>query len=194
MHQEEENVSMSDVADGPAADAKLVPVTEAIKYRRRAQQAEERLTQIEGQLKEARQQLQSRVDEIAQAEAQRDEARQQIQASHNRLMAERALNQAGVVDLEAAMLLLGKRLDLQDEVEEESISRSIQELLLDKPFLCHASGPMPSATASARQNSAKPAAQLAQAADRAARSGQRRDVADYLRLRRQATASTRAAR
>jgi TolA-binding protein len=170
-------------------EPKLVPVAESIKYRRRAQQAEERLQQVEQQLKEVQQQIERRSDEIAQAEAQRDEARQQIVEMHNRLLAQRLMGQAGVIDLEAACTLLQGRLDLGEELDEEAIARSVEGLLLDKPFLRPSSPPLPPATASARMPAAAGVAQLAQAADRAARSGGRKDVANYLRLRRQAASS-----
>ena len=170
-----------------AGEPKLVPVAESIKYRRRAQQAEERLQQVEQQLKEVRQQIEQRADETAQAEAQRDEARQQIVEMHNRILAERLMGQAGVIDLEAACTLLQGRLDLGEELDEDAIVRGVEGLLLDKPFLRASSPPLPPATASARMVPGAGAAQLAQAADRAAHSGGRKDVANYLRLRRQAS-------
>jgi TolA-binding protein len=167
-------------------EPKLVPVAESIKYRRRAQQAEERLQQVEQQLKDVQQQIEQRSDDIAQAEAQRDEARQQVVEMHNRVLAQRLMGQAGVIDLEAACTLLQERLDLGEELDEQAIARGVEGLLLDKPFLRPSSPPLPGATASARMAPGAGVAQLAQAADRAARSGGRKDVANYLRLRRQA--------
>ena len=182
--------------DGPATtpgggEPKLVPVAESIKYRRRAQQAEERLQQVEQQLKDVQQQIEQRADEIAQAEAQRDEARQQIVEMHNRILAQRLMGQSGVIDLEAACTLLQGRLDLGEELDEQAIAQGVEGLLLDKPFLRASSPPLPPATASARMAPGAGAAQLAQAADRAARSGGRKDVANYLRLRRQSCPQAR---
>lgn len=179
-------------ADG---ESRLVPVAESIKYRRRAQQAEVRLHELEQQLKDVAAQLEGRSEELAVAEAQRDEARMQLTAAGNQRSAERLLAEAGVVDLEAAGLLLGKRMDLGEELDAEAIRRGVEQLLLDKPFLAHRSAPLPPSTASPRSSQAGSFAQLAEAAEQAVRSGSRRDVAEYLRLRRQgAAAAARAAR
>ena len=100
------------------------------------------------------------------------------------------MGQAGVIDLDAACVLLRGRIDLGEELDEESIARGVESLLLDKPFLrASQAAPLPPATASARTSVAGGAAQLAQAAEQAARSGGRRDIANYLRLRRQAVKS-----
>lgn len=190
-HENEAGIAEAPPAGG--AESKLVPVAESIKYRRRAQQAEERLQQIEQQLTELQSQLEHRSEEIAQAEAQRDEANQHLVNVQNRMLAERMMSQAGVVDIEAASLLLGKRMDLNEELEPEAISLKVEQLLLDKPFLrSPLSPPLPPTTASPKVRP-NPAAMLAQAAQRAARSGGRRDVAEYLRLRRQSAASNRPA-
>jgi len=167
-------------------ESKLVPVGESIKYRKRAQQAEARAQQLEQQLQDLRQQLTARQEQLAGAEAQRDEAQVQLTVAENRLAAQRALSDSGVVDLETASLLLSKRLDLSEPIEPQDLSSAVEQLLLDKPFLRAApGGSLPPKTASARSGSGTSAAQLAEAADRAIRTGDRRDVAEYLRLRRQ---------
>ncbi len=172
-------------ADAPEAEGKLVPVAESIKYRRRAQQAEGRMHELEQQLTDIRTQLDRRNEELAVAEAQRDEARVQLVAAANQRSAERLLAEAGVVDFEAAGLLLTKRMDLTAELDEEAIRRGVEQLLVDKPFLVRPSAALPPATASPRSERTGPFAQLAQAAERAVQTGSRRDVAEYLRLRRQ---------
>ncbi|MFW6133070.1 MAG: hypothetical protein ACOC8F_04180, partial [Planctomycetota bacterium] len=162
---------------------------ESIKYRRRAQQAEGRAQQLEQQLEDLQTQIDRRGDQLATAEAQRDEARQQLTAAENRTAAERMLAEAGVTDLEAASLLLAQRVDLDEDVDRDELARRVEQLVVDKPFLRPA-GPggagLPPASASARDSAAPLGAQLAQAADRAIRSGDRSAVAEYLRLRRQA--------
>ena len=175
------------VENQPSSEAsdKLVPVGESIKYRRRAQQAEGRMTQLEQQLTQLQEQLQTRGDELATAEAQRDEARQQMTQQNNQFSADRLLIQAGVVDLEAAHLLLQNRVDLGDELEPAEIEQAVQQLLVDKPFLRGGSA-LPPRSASARRPVMSLTARIASAADRAVASGDRRDVAEYLRLRRQA--------
>ena len=179
---------MSELVEQPSSSEtpdKLVPVGESIRYRRRAQQAEGRLTQLEQQLTQLQEQLQSRSDELATAEAQRDEARQQMTQQNNQFSADRLLMQAGVVDLEAAHLLLQNRVDLGDELEPAAIEQAVQQLLVDKPFLRGGSA-LPPRSASVRRSVTSLTARIANAADRAVASGDRRDVAEYLRLRRQA--------
>ena len=165
-----------------------VPVGETIKYRRRAQQAEERLEQFQQQAKDLQTRLEQREKDLGLSEAQRDEARHQLVAVENRSRAERMLGEAGVVDIEAASLLLSKRVDFGEELDGEAITRRVEQLLLDKPYLRGGpSGTLPPKTASARSAPAGGIAQLTRAADRALASGDRRDVAEYLRLRRQAS-------
>jgi hypothetical protein len=173
--------------NAPPEEGRLVPVSESIKYRRRAQQAENQLQQVEQQLAELKAQLDHRNEDLALAEAQRDEAGNQLLVAGNQRGVERLLMEAGVVDLEAAHLLLSKRMDLAAELDDEAIRRNVEQLLLDKPFLLRPAGALPSSTASPRSEKTGPFAQLAQAAERAVRTGSRRDVAEYLRLRRQGT-------
>jgi len=165
---------------------RLVPVSESIKYRRRAQKAEGRVAQLEQQLTEMQSQLDALGDELARAEAQRDEAAQRLVEAENRLTAERLMAMAGVADTETAVLLLSKRIDLTQELAGSAIADAVEELLVDKPFLRSGQeSSLPGATASAKPSALGGLAALADAAERAIASGDRRDVAEYLRLRRQ---------
>jgi len=155
-----------------------------------AGQTETRLREFERKVGD----LQSRADrlneELATAEAQRDEAASRLTAAENRLSAERMLSAAGVVDVETASLLLSRRVDLDGEADAEDISRAVEQLLVDKPFLlARQSASLPPKTASAKGSDAPAAAQLAEAAELAARTGDRRHVAEYLRLRRRISLS-----
>ncbi|MBN1941811.1 MAG: hypothetical protein JW849_00795 [Phycisphaerae bacterium] len=132
------------------------------------------------QLSEA---LQRREDELATAEAQRDEIHTRLCEAENRIAAERALMQAGAVDTEAATLLLARRVDLAGDVTPEELAAAVEQLLLDKPFLRAQPAAMPPATRTGRDGPSA-TARLADAAERAVASGNRRDVAEYLRLRR----------
>ncbi len=171
-----------------SADAKLVPVGESIKYRRRAQQAEGRCRELERKLQDLESQLTRGRDEVAAAEARRDEAAAHATRLENRLGVERKLAEAGAVDIEAASLLLSRRADLDEPLEDEQLDRHVEQLLLDKPFLT-ASADLPAQTASARPSEHATAGDLARAARRAVSSGDRRDIAEYLRLRRTAEAN-----
>ncbi|MBS3734485.1 MAG: hypothetical protein KGY99_06110 [Phycisphaerae bacterium] len=189
----QDGAATADAAEGRSAPAAVpsgyVPVGESIKYRRRAQQAEGRAQQLEQQLEDLRTQVDRHSDQLATAEAQRDETRQHLAAAENRLAAERLLADAGVGDLEAASLLLAQRVDLGEELERDELARQVEQLVVDKPFLrggARGGAGLPPASASSRASDAPLGARLAQAADRAIRSGDRRAVADYLRLRREA--------
>lgn len=127
--------------------------------------------------------LRRREDELATAEAQRDELLARLGEAENRLAAERALTRAGVTDLETASLLLSRRVDLCESVTPEELAAAVERLLLDKPFLRAPLPPLPPATRVAR-DAIDPTARLAEAAQRAVETGNRRDVVEYLRLRR----------
>ncbi len=187
MHQDlpQKEPEHLDKAEPDAGASKLVPVGESIKYRRRAQQAETKLQDLAKSLQETQTQLQSHQDQLAASDAQRDEAMRQLTVMENRLSTERMLLEAGVVDLEAASLLLAKRIDIGEAVDRETLTRGIEQLLTDKPFLLGpATATLPPATSSAKLSEGAGVARLAHAADRAVHSGDRRDVAEYLRMRR----------
>lgn len=183
------------VEQSPAEEAeKLVPVGESIKYRRRAQQAEQRLQQVEQQLAQLQSQLEGRGEELASAESQRDEIQSRLHAAENRRLAEKLLMDAGVADLETGYALLSGKVDLAGEVDAESLASQVEQLLIDKPFLSAAAmAPLPPRTAAPRTGREGLMAQVAKAAQRAAGTGSRRDIAEYLRLRRQAAVSQRSA-
>jgi len=174
----------ADAPDEDLTDERRVPVAESIRYRRRAQRAETKLTQLEQQLADVQAQLDGRLEQLAAAEAQRDELRTRLELGQTRASAEGLLRQAGVADVEMALALLEKRTDLAETPDAGQLEQQIQRLIQDKPILLAEPPRLPGKTASARQAASGPA-RLARAATRAAASGSRRDVAEYLRLRRQ---------
>lgn len=183
MAENEEHSAQAEPDDG---GARLVPVSESIKYRRRAQKAESQIQQVEQQLKEMQSQFDARGDDLAQAEAQRDEAASRLVEAENHLTAERLMATAGLADAETAMLLLAKRVDLTQELDGGDLTNAVEELLIDKPFLrAGRASSLPGMTASAKPSDPGGFGALADAAGRAIESGDRRDVAEYLRLRRQ---------
>ncbi len=174
-----------DMSDSLGREARLVPVNEAIKYRRRAQQAETSLQQFEQRLKDTQSQLAERLEQLASAEAQRDELRHQIDTMHVRSSAEGMLRDAGVTDIETAMALLDKRGAFSEDLDAKQVQQAVDQLLQAKPILTTVSPVLPGKTASPRLDGFASDARLAKSAAQAARSGNRRDVAEYLRLRRQ---------
>jgi len=181
----EHTTEHSEQADPQNGASKLVPVAESIKYRRRAQQAEGRIQELDQRLADLQTQLEGRSEEVATAEAQRDELQHQLSIAENRIVAERMLSEVGVVDLETASMLLSKRVDLGEDLDREFLGRSVEQLVLDKPFLRGNSRvSLPPASASAKPPQPSPVARLTHAAEKAIQTGDRKDVAEYLRLRR----------
>jgi hypothetical protein len=174
-----------EAAPSDPAPSRLVPVSESIKYRRRAQQAEAKQQDLQQQLASLQEQVVQAKDQLGAAEAQRDEARSAVTVLENRLVTERLLSQAGVVDVEAANLLLSRRVDLAQELDARQLASQVEQLLIDKPFLRQAPKGLPGPTAVPRPPAAGSIGQLTHAAKQAILSGDRRDVAEYLRLRRQ---------
>lgn len=157
------------------------------------EQDKSHLQELQQQVNNLQQQIENRSDELATAEAQRDEANMHTTQLENRMAAERILSQSGAVDVETASLLLGKRLDMNEDIQPQEISAAVEKLLLDKPFLRgdqapRQTAPMPPLTNAPRDSRSSQASNLESAAQRAAASGNRKDIAEYLRLRRQTSA------
>ena len=138
------------VADGELGGAKVVPVTEAIRYRRRAQRAESGLQQVEQKLTDVQSQLEQRLEQLARAEAQRDEFQHRLESAQSRAAAEKLLLSSGVADLEVAVLLLEKRVDLSGDPDQAQLRQAVEQLLVDKPYLLAEPPRLPGKTASAR--------------------------------------------
>lgn len=165
---------------------RLTPALEALKQRRQAQQGQERLRLLEQQLEAAQTQLSNQADQIARAEAQRDELQHAMETHRQHAAAERMFLLAGVADTEAAMLLLEKRVNLGEELDGPELQQAVERLLLDKPYLLPGSSAGGAGKTASRRVGASLTGQIAKAAAKAVQSGHRRDVIDYLRLRRQA--------
>lgn len=148
---------------------RLVPVSEAKRYRKRAQQAEQRVGELEAELTRSRETVAAHEQQLS--DLQR---RQQIDA---------ALTEHHVIDLDAARLLAEQALADADEPDVTSV---VAHLRRRKPYLfasasragASASGPRPVNSMGA------PAGTLEHVAAEAVASGRRTDVLRYLRLRR----------
>lgn len=146
---------------------KRVPVTEAIRYRKRAQAAEQQLQEIQQQMQQHQHQL-----ETARKTIDRLERRERIDA---------LLNDSDAVDLGVARLLTEQAVEQMDEPDVEL---AIRDLRRHKPYLFHRrTTPSPAMAPRLNEDGQFP---VDHAAERAADSGSRRDLLDYLRLRRRA--------
>jgi hypothetical protein len=151
-----------------AGTDKMVPVTEAIRYRRRAQQAEQRLDTLERELSDLRDRY--------------DASQETITALERRERIDTLLTEADAVDLEAARLLTEVAVSAMDEPD---VALAVADLRRHKPYLFdHGGVGLPSAMGPREPESSPDPA--ADAADQARTSGDRRDLLRYLRLRRNA--------
>jgi len=171
IHESEGEVSPAEaevdggVSQSGAAGEKQVPVSEAIRYRRRAQQAER-------ELQEARAKMTG-------LEAQLKESRAAIDALDRRQKAAALLAEAEAVDMEAAMLLTEAAVA---QMEEPDVTAAIGELRRRRPYLFRQRRNGAAAMA-ARVGDGEDEALDTLAAEASA-SGDRRDLLRYLRMKR----------
>ena len=161
------------VAEGEQEQGRLVSVNEAIRYRKRAQGAERRSEELAVELSEAKGQIDKLTEELG-------TIRVEQKLLHK-------LTAAGVSDLEAAVLLARSRVDGDSD---EKIDSAIEQLKKEKQYLFGKGGSGGMAvrgTAGAKQSAAgRSSGQvvLERAALRAANTGDRKDLQEYLRVRR----------
>lgn len=145
---------------------KLVPVSEAIRYRKRAQTAEQQLEQLNEQLRVMNAKL--------------DEAGLTISSLERRQKVDALLMDADAIDLEAARLLTEQAVLQMDDPD---VKLAVDDLRRHKPYLFRRRHKEdPSAMSPAIPTNGHDPAE--EAAEHAARTGDRRDLLRYLRLRR----------
>ena len=147
---------------------RLVPVSESIRYRKRAQSAEMKLMEIEDTMKLANQHNKELNDKIKEYEVQ------------NSIIIE--LSKAGVKDMESGIALVRSRMQ---NGTRDNIDELVTELKSEKQFLFGGiNSRAADKTAGVKNLAPETEKILAQAAKRAAASGSRRDIQEYLKLRR----------
>jgi hypothetical protein len=169
--QVEENlIETSEEQDLDGRDAtKLVPVTEAIRHRKRAQSAEKRAETLTEELSEANRKIAQLSQDLNELEVEQTLARKLVAA--------------GVADLEAAVLIAKARMEGQAEAD---IDGCVEQLRKEKAHLFNAPAEASAfrKTAGVKDRVKQTQAALEQAAKKAARTGSRADLQQYLRLRR----------
>jgi hypothetical protein len=150
-------------------DLKLVPVAESIRYRKRAQSAEKRTEVLSEQLAAANQ----KVSELS----------EQLNSLQTEQKLTRKLTAAGAVDLETAVLIAKARLQGNAQANVDEV---VNQLKKEKQYLFDGAGETvtPIKTAGAKERTSHGQAVLEGAAKKAARSGNRADLQEYLKLRR----------
>ena len=165
VHPEHSGQTLDDAATASSAD-RMVPVSEAIRYRKRAQTAEQQMAELRTQLDASQQQYR--------------EAEQAIQSLERRRRMDELLNEADAIDLEAARLLTEAAVQGMDE---PNLAEAIDDLRRHKPYLFRSESDLPGGLALAPRIEGVDDP-VAQAAEQAQHSGDRRDLLRYLRLRR----------
>jgi len=166
MSQIDAEIELSEDAD---QDLKLVPVTESIRYRKRAQSAERKTEVLSEQLATANQ----KVTELS----------EQISSLQTEQKLTHKLSAAGAVDIETAVLLAKAK--VQDKGDTE-IDACVEQLKKEKQYLFAAGGGAVATTKTAPAKDRMLSAQTAleRSARKAARTGNRTDLQEYLKLRR----------
>ena len=153
---------------GDIDNTKLVPVAESIRYRKRAQSAEKKLEALAEQLTEAKAQTAKMSEQLSKIQTEQKLMRQ--------------LAAAGAVDLETTMLIAKARIQDQAEADVDSV---IEQLKKEKQYLFGGTGAVtPAKTAGAKERMTNNQTILERAAKKAATTGNRADLREYLRLRR----------
>jgi len=149
--------------------AKLVPVTESIRYRRRAQSAEKKSESLAEQLADANQKITRMSQDLSDLQIEQKLAHK--------------LAAAGAADLEAAVLVAKTRMEGRPEAE---VDACIEQLRREKAYLFGGSTETTTfrKTAGAKDRAKQTQTALEQAAKKAARTGSRADLQHYLKLRR----------
>ena len=165
----QEVVSAGTAEPGESDDFKLVPVSESIRYRRRAQSAEKKIEALAEQLAEAKAEAITTAKQLSRIQAEQELVRK--------------LAAAGTVDLEATLLIAKARLEGEAEADVDSV---IKQLKKEKQHLFAGSGGAVTAkkTAGARERGESNQTILERAAKKAATTGNRGDLEEYLKLRR----------
>jgi len=167
---ETQDTLSEDIAGASDNDStRLVPVAESIRYRKRAQSAEKKLEVL--------------TEQLAEAKSQTEKMSEQLSTIQTEQKLTHKLVSAGAVDLETATLIAKVRMQNQNETDVDGV---IEQLKKEKHYLFGGTGGSvtPQKTASARERVANTQTVLERAAKKAATTGNRTDLHEYLKLRR----------
>jgi hypothetical protein len=171
-------LSETAAGEGTSEGSRLVPVAESIRYRKRAQKAEKEVVELSEQLTEAKRELSDISAELSSVQVEQ------------KLIHKLAV--AGAVDLEAAVLLAKSKVAKGTEADVDEI---VEQLKKEKQYLFNSSGRSSTEhggrsnstarkTSGARERTGSGPTTLEKAAKKAATTGNRIDLQEYLRLRR----------
>jgi hypothetical protein len=157
------------IGAGDNDNMKLVPVAESIRYRKRAQSAEKKLEVL--------------TEQLAEANAQTTRMSEQLSDIQTEQKLMRKLTAAGTVDLETAVLIAKARMQGQTEADLDGV---IEQLRKEKQYLFGGTSGAVTAkkTAGAKERMPNNQTILERVAKKAATTGNRADLQEYLKLRR----------
>jgi hypothetical protein len=167
---ETQDILSEDIAGASENDtARLVPVAESIRYRKRAQSAEKKLEVL--------------TEQLAEAKSQTEKMSEQLNTIQTEQKLMHKLVSAGAVDPETATLIAKVRMQNQSEADVDGV---IEQLKKEKQYLFGSSSVsvIPGKTAGARERVVNNQTLLERAAKQAATTGNRADLHEYLKLRR----------
>ncbi|MDT8301914.1 MAG: hypothetical protein RQ760_10555 [Sedimentisphaerales bacterium] len=170
---ERQEVLSEDITEtGETDNMKLVPVAESIRYRKRAQSAEKKVEDLTEELAHVKSEATKISERLSDIETER------------KLMSKLAT--AGSVDLETVLLLAKARMEGQEDADLDGV---IEQLKKEKQYLFGGAGEVVTAkkTAGAKGSGyggTNNQTVLEKAAKRAAATGSRTDLQEYLKLRR----------
>jgi len=168
----DEGILSEDTAGHTNSDVdnlKLVPVAESIRYRKRAQSAEKKTEALAEQLREAKSEAKKMAEQLSSIEVEQKLARK--------------LAAAGTVDLETAVLISKAKMEGQTQADLDGV---VEQLKREKQYLFTGSSGAVTAkkTAGAKDRIQNSQTILERAAKKAATTGNRTDLQEYLKLRR----------
>ena len=163
------NKSNDELEEDSSQEHRLVPVSESIRYRKRAQSAERKAAMLEEQVAKAKSQNEQLCEKVSRIELE------------NRLVTK--LISAGASDLEATVSIAKARIEGLDDSDVDEV---VEQLRREKQYLFNEAGLYlsPSKTSGVKQKDSGGQNIIERAAQRAAKSGHRGDLLEYLRLRR----------
>lgn len=149
--------------------ARLVPLADSIRYRKRAQSAEKKAESLAEELADANQKISRMSQDLDELQVEQKLARK--------------LAAAGASDLEAAVLVAKTRIQGKADAD---VDACVEQLRKEKEYLFGgpAQAVTPRKTAGAKDRSGQAQTALEQAARKASRTGRRIDLQHYLKLRR----------
>jgi uncharacterized protein YhaN len=162
-------LSETEAGQEDITNQKLVPVTESIRYRKRAQSAEKKIETL--------------AEQLARAKSQTSEMAKELSSIRMEQTLTRKLATAGAIDIETAVLIAKAKIGDETEADLDGV---VEQLKKEKQYLF--SGTVATATArktaGAKDRTQNSQTILERAAKKAATTGNRTDLQDYLKLRR----------